>query len=638
MNISSISFENFRVFLDRSEFDLAPITILTGANSSGKSTIIKGLKLFQLFWKQGGFGDFLRFENGNHPLCNFEMTLSKHSEKQELIARYSINHVLFDSLHVELIFEQVKGDPLKNGILKESRVISKDGLVIFTVRLRDTKDKKDRELLSGYNEQYIIEVLIPKLRKLYTEYSDYEEKIENTGDVTEQIKCQKHGIDYDRYSQLQDLFVWYNNRENTGDSFEPDKDRKSYEFTRKFCDFLNSYNESVFACAVGILKLFSQISHLQDTLFAKELYRLLCEKYPETAERFNYISFKEFMDAKDIASWTNKFLLDGKQSFESTMKELDKFPVSCGEAHEFDSDVKSQFYNPCCPRKVSYPEEKIWWNDIFRDAVTIAQEIRNDKFISTPFGNAKELLSSLHVLLRNITYLSIKEDFASMYFINSIRANSQRFYSLDFRESDFNLFIVEFLKLSHSEQYKAFLKKWLQEFEIADDYSIELIDGSGSQVFLIRDEEKINLVDLGYGVTQFLPVLLKIVYCDNMGKRTIVIEEPETNLHPKFQSMLADLFVDAQKTFGISFIIETHSEYLIRKLQYLTARKELAPQTGVVIHYIDNADRNKRAMPTDPQVRKITIEANGRLSSPFGSGFYDEADNLALALLEYSLN
>ena len=115
-----------------------------------------------------------------------------------------------------------------------------------------------------------------------------------------------------------------------------------------------------------------------------------------------------------------------------------------------------------------------------------------------------------------------------------------------------------------------------------------------------------------------------------------MIEEPETNLHPKFQSKLADLFIDAYKTFKINFIVETHSEYLIRKLQFLTAKGD-ANTEDTVLYYIGNPDSKKRE-PGEEQVRKIVIQKNGRLSKPLGSGFYDEADNLSLAMMKYSLN
>jgi len=116
---------------------------------------------------------------------------------------------------------------------------------------------------------------------------------------------------------------------------------------------------------------------------------------------------------------------------------------------------------------------------------------------------------------------------------------------------------------------------------------------------------------------------MNIIYCANKGKSTFVIEEPETNLHPKFQSLLADMFVDAHKQFGMSFIIETHSEYLIRKLQYLTAKGEITSD-DTAINYIGDPDPENRDYGEE-QVRKIRIKTNGQLSKPFGSGFTDES-------------
>ena len=46
-NITSIGIENFRVFDKMTTFDLAPITLLTGANNTGKSSLLKILKLLQ---------------------------------------------------------------------------------------------------------------------------------------------------------------------------------------------------------------------------------------------------------------------------------------------------------------------------------------------------------------------------------------------------------------------------------------------------------------------------------------------------------------------------------------------------------------------------------------------------------------
>ena len=113
-----------------------------------------------------------------------------------------------------------------------------------------------------------------------------------------------------------------------------------------------------------------------------------------------------------------------------------------------------------------------------------------------------------------------------------------------------------------------------------------------------------------------------------MVKKLILLEEPETNLHPKLQSLIADFLVDAIKTFEIRFIIETHSEYIIRKMQILTAEKKMK-QSDTLIYYF-----NENETEISEKIIKIEIKANGSLTNEFGNGFFDEATNLKIELLK----
>jgi predicted ATPase len=143
------------------------------------------------------------------------------------------------------------------------------------------------------------------------------------------------------------------------------------------------------------------------------------------------------------------------------------------------------------------------------------------------------------------------------------------------------------------------------------------------------------LADEGFGVTKLIGTLLNvemaILKADGGKEVTIAIEEPENHLHPKYQSLLAEMFADAYKNYGIHFIVETHSEYMVRKLQTLVARKELTPKE-VSLQYFYSPDIEQRPLG-EPQVKDIPIREDGILLAPFGPGFLDEADNLVTDIL-----
>lgn len=246
-----------------------------------------------------------------------------------------------------------------------------------------------------------------------------------------------------------------------------------------------------------------------------------------------------------------------------------------------------------------------------------------DFIIRQPF---KRILKDLASIIDNTEYL------------DAVRANTQRLYTNDSQGTSFNDLILEYKSRDISQKSIEFTNKWLKEFEIADSLEFENIEGVATTIYFKRGNTKVALADLGYGITQFLPILLKvaleapILNRKNSGfqivKKLILLEEPETNLHPKLQSRIADFLVDALKTFEVRFIIETHSEYLIRKTQLLTAENILDKSDSILYYFNSINTENKDLLKT------IEINDNGSLSSEFGSGFYDEATVLKLELLK----
>jgi len=183
-----------------------------------------------------------------------------------------------------------------------------------------------------------------------------------------------------------------------------------------------------------------------------------------------------------------------------------------------------------------------------------------------------------------------------------------------------------------------FVNRWIRKFEIGNRIAIrnDKVGGQGQYLYLYQGKKRRLLADEGYGITQLFALILQIAnnlpyhdFKDRNKERWICVEEPEVHLHPAYQSLLADLFVEAYLKYNIHFIIETHSEYLIRRLQVLVADKDI-PLTPnkVSLNYVEKEEKTR--ISTN---RQIKILEDGRLSEPFGTGFLDEASNRAMDLL-----
>ena len=94
-NIKRIVLENFRVFSKQNSFELAPITILTGANSSGKSSLTKSLFLMKsLQTKEIPYR--IRFDSNNNLLGGFDQIKNNNNDDPQITIGYSVNNIFLD--------------------------------------------------------------------------------------------------------------------------------------------------------------------------------------------------------------------------------------------------------------------------------------------------------------------------------------------------------------------------------------------------------------------------------------------------------------------------------------------------------------------------------------------------------------
>ena len=121
---------------------------------------------------------------------------------------------------------------------------------------------------------------------------------------------------------------------------------------------------------------------------------------------------------------------------------------------------------------------------------------------------------------------------------------------------------------------------WLKELGLIYDFKVEPI-AKGNNIYQVRVQKtyasaEVLITDVGFGVSQILPVLVLCYYVPEGS--IILLEQPEIHLHPSVQSGLADVFVDAMKNHNVQIVVESHSEHLLRRLQRRVAEGIMTPE------------------------------------------------------------
>jgi AAA15 family ATPase/GTPase len=272
--------------------------------------------------------------------------------------------------------------------------------------------------------------------------------------------------------------------------------------------------------------------------------------------------------------------------------------------------------------------------------------------------------------IKNISHLPSVRGLTKLIFGGNNDSNTKldEILPMIFKNIPLDISEKEFSKLANKKrEIIDFINYWINKMDIGQRIIIEKLRGNSYSISILRNNEKIELANLGFGYTQFLPILLQTALFaigDENKNKIMMIEEPEANLHPAFHSLLAELFVNFSKKYKIQFLIETHSEYLIRKFQYLVAKKHVSPDYKKAYEsYFNNRsklvldsktlkfmDTYFLSIPFSHQdiiihylnIREglisINIREDGSLTDRFGSGFFDEADMLAIDLYNLSNN
>ncbi|MGO3181225.1 MAG: DUF3696 domain-containing protein [Aequorivita sp.] len=645
--IRKIGIENFRVFKDYTEFNIAPITILTGPNNSGKSSMIKMLSLLKNSFNKLDRIEKLNFDGGNHNLGTFEKIITTNSDSKHIKIKFDLPLNYFDErFEIELTYKRLgRGE---NGELISIKIFNNNRILIWVLWNDD--------ILKNIEPYYYYSIDITYIKKTI------DEVLNNNGAglffdyFEDETRKSKIIDDFDEsFKVFESLFSNYYHYFDPAE--HPDGNWNIFEeniWKTLYSNSLSDYLEGQ-RLEENIVKE-DYFNHIYKRISSKSEYDKFCDKvgdiYLSISKNYNEHLDKYFYD--NISKGIEKLLY--------SINSIDHISVQRGSQQRILSDLGSNEINKIVKDYFFNSNDAFLKNAL--EILGIKGELkieREEGIVSKVYvidGDSKTALADLGfgysqiipILLKIITVSVLKEN-------EWYEKNPYSIYDIDKKDKDYKAQLLhrrelgfeEILSivskadegnsegnleilLSNLNRYNS--KKYFEEYDTIINLLLNITDHQKDiiikSIYPVFSHKEYDVL-LSHWFIKELDNTDDIV--DSKTKPAIlIIEEPEANLHPNLQSKLADILVLAHHQFGIHFILETHSEYLIRKLQYLVAKNDIS-QDDVTIYYF-NSDEFVTA--NEKKVKEIKIDEFGGLTDTFGPGFFDEATQLQFEL--YKLN
>lgn len=669
--------KNFRVFGERGvSFDLNPITILTGENSSGKSSLVKAMILMGNYLRavkneptQNPAAVQLDFSDPALKMSGFESALSKTSSDAHEISFFYETGSDFAPFVFEIEYTFVKDeDNQTKGELKDIKVRHDNHLILlfenvagnlfikeidlqkwlnaFKIYVKGIEYSNSSRTCKGLDFENVIEAR-SKSGRLITDWKKYDlecfstietskkdkirpkslelvsaiKKLEDTGllfyfPVLEEIDglSKEQTIQFLRSTTVESLRSKWKGLVKVYDNYKEDV-LKAFESSNyeKFVDFLKDIEKQVLCSIVktkaprGVLGLSTYIDALfGQNIFSESIYGSweFSKKKPTFPQKvYDFLHILHFAKSEKSDEFIKRNI--SPMDFTSDGEPCD-YALTC------QHHLKISFLNflPLCVSELICP-------CIF------------DSF--TFVGSSFTPVQRLHSYDEPSSLVSLLKEYKKC--VRIVKQNNKP----DKKSLFVNLGTVDY-------KIGSFVNKWLKNLGIAQELVIrDDAEGLGFRLYLKKGKHYMaSLADEGRGITQIVLILLQIevaimqkkiantgygnVYTVCHDYPTLAIEEPEVSLHPCWQSKITEIFVDATK-IGIHFIVETHSEYLIRKTQAIVANykthKEFL-EKPFVVYYIERSGESYNLEYTE----------SGRFSKSFGPGFFDEASRSNVEVLK----
>lgn len=584
----SFSLSNFKSFKKLDSIELKPLTLLCGINNSGKSSILQSL----LLMKQSNFesSKLIGEQDAKNPLV-FNGLYAKLGDWEDVIYRHAIEEEIgFSWTSLEEIYFYPT-----NSILEELEI----DLFFWPIDYKKPIDLSET-----------------KKNKV---------KID--------VKCKiKNAVNYDGKSDINLLIV------------------SKFVFTNLDSGFSFELNNS----SDGKYQL-----KLKKILLIEVLFRLIYE--PEFYYYNIYFKkesqlIKKFYTTKNFQKEIiNEVVFENIEvEFEGILPTVVKIDNFYKESKRTLDQIKQELKNNKKLSKfvfkfIDITSEKLEFNiEKSEEKKSPKKETVRENFLF--LSQEKKLYIERYFEYKK-TVQNLKKMWSSLRYIGPIREAPKRFYifndptGIDIGINGENTALV--LALEQDNQIPQYYRciyqgKQIKEFELRDsDRMLDAVNwwllecmklpeiksvvglrGTINQVQLNSSGVEVSLPDVGFGVSQILPILVECLRVKE--GETIILEQPEIHLHPSLQSKLADFFICMAKS-GKNLVIETHSEHLINRLCLRVAQEESGEIQSLLNPLFVSFDEAEQTSV----IKKITINEYGEIEN-WPVGFFDEDDSREL--------
>ncbi|UPH71731.1 DUF3696 domain-containing protein [Abyssibius alkaniclasticus] len=186
-------------------------------------------------------------------------------------------------------------------------------------------------------------------------------------------------------------------------------------------------------------------------------------------------------------------------------------------------------------------------------------------------------------------------------------------------------------KKGHLKTFQEMIAYWLKEMCLIEEFRVEEIAPNSNRwqarVKTRKDASEVLLTDVGFGISQVLPVITLLQYVPEGS--TVILEQPEIHLHPLAQAALADVIIQAAVHRKVQVILESHSEHLLLRLQRRIAEEAISSD-DVLLYFCD-------APKGESKITKLDVDLFGNINNwpdKFMGDAFSEAAQAEIARLK----